>query len=270
MRNAVCLAILALTACGRPATPPAPAPPQIARVQAGTTRYLIVEQRHVAQEFRGQPIVTDATTRLTLALAVESGEAGFLVEAVVEAAEVEGDAGFSADVVRSAVGARFLAHLSPGGTMLELTAPTSSSPLLEQLALDLHDLVPRLPPQGAPSGAIWHDTTSISARTAGIPITLVLRATHQAGSWTAGDGESTLPVTTQTDYTLTGEGERSGQWITMSGTGTSRHHRLVTANGAVALGVRSDTLHMEIELPGAGLVIPLTQIRTDTVRRVNR
>lgn len=268
MRHASCITMLALTACGQPATVPAPAIPQAARIQAGATRYRIVEHRHVEQEFRGQRIVTDATSRVTVTVTVDSAATGFVLETVVDSAAVEGDAGFSPDAVSAAIGARFLARLSVGGTVLELTPPANGRPWLEQLALGVYELVPRLPPDGAQPGAVWHDTITVGGRSAGIPITLERRATHRADSWIAGDGERTLPVTTVTDYFLTGEGERSGQWITMTGTGRSHHHRLLTAGGIVTRGIRSDTLRVELELSGSGLLIPLTQIRTDTVRRV--
>jgi hypothetical protein len=55
----------------------------------------------------------------------------------------------------------------------------------------------------------------------------------------------------------------------MAGTGTSHLQRFVGSDGVVALAVRDDTLRMTIELPGTGGSIPLTQIRTDTLRRVN-
>ncbi|MDH5198390.1 MAG: hypothetical protein OEY20_14205 [Gemmatimonadota bacterium] len=229
-----------------------------------------MEHQHVAQEFRGQPIVTDATIRVIVTVVVDSAASGFVVEAVVDSAAVVGDAGFSPEVVPAAIGARFLARLSAGGSVMELTPPASSSPLLEQLALDMYDVVPRLPSDGALPGAGWNETTTVGGRSAGIPITLERRATNGADSWIVGAGERTLPVTTVTDYSLTGEGERSGQWLTITGTGRSHHYRLLTAAGVVAHGIRSDTLRVEIELPGSGLLIPLTQIRTDTVRRVIR
>jgi hypothetical protein len=149
-------------------------------------------------------------------------------------------------------------------------APEAGNPVLEQLALRVRDLVPRLPPGGATPGAAWSDTTRTSGHSAGIPITIDARGHHEgADAWLDLDGRPVLPVASLTDYTLTGEGERAGQWVTMTGIGTSRGHRFVTRDGVVALAVRTDTLRVTIELPESGLRIPLTQVRCDTLRRVD-
>ena len=261
--------MVALTACGRTTTVPSPAPPDVVRIHPGTTRYMVVEHRHVEQEFRGQPVVTDASTRVALTAALDSAASGLVLAISLDSASAAGDAGLSTAAIAGAAGARFEARLTAGGSVLDLTAPADGGPLIDQMALALHDLVPLLPTDGAHAAAVWEDTTTVTGRTAGIPISLARRSTNRAGAWTDHDGEPALLILTVTDYSLTGEGERSGQWITMTGTGRSHHHRLVTAGGVVALGIRSDTLRADVEISGSGLLIPLTQIRTDTVRRVN-
>jgi hypothetical protein len=269
MRYAAWIAMVALTACGRATTVPSLAPPAVVHLHPGMTQYLMAEHIHVEQEFRGHPIVTDAATQVALTVALDSASPGFVLEVSLDSAAVAGDGGYPTDVVAAATGARFQARLSAGGAVRELTATGGGGALREHVALALYDLVPRLPPDGAHATAIWQDTTTASGRTGGIPITLERRSTHQAAGWIENGGERALSITTVTDYSLRGEGERSGQWITMTGTGMSHQHRLITDAGVVALGIWSDTLHAEVELSGSTLVIPLTQIRTDTVRRVN-
>lgn len=268
MRHAALTTLFALTACGGPAPAPTPALPVTARMLPGTTHYLVAEHRHVEQQYQGQPVVTDAVTRTSLTVAIEAAPSGFVVDVVVDSAAVDGDAGMPSGLAQAAAGARFRANLSPAGVMTTVTGPTYPNPLIDQLALGLPEFLPRLPADGARPGSIWGDTAEITGRTAGLPIALDVRAEHRAEPWLALDGERVLPVTTETGYGLTGEGERAGQWITMTGTGRSQIQRFLTPEGVVALGIRTDTLQVTIELRGSGLRIPLTQIRTDTVRRV--
>ena len=264
------IALLALAACGPRAGPPAPAPPAAVRITPVLARFRLVEHRHVEQGYHGQLIVTDAVTRTRFTVALDSTPTGFALDAAVDSVAVSGDAGVSPAAVASAAGARFRADVSWNGAVRDVTGPADENPLLDQLGLRMHELLPRTPTAGATPGATWMDTTLATGRTAGIPITIEARGRHHgAAAWIEFDGRQVLPLTSETDYTLSGEGERAGQWITMAGTGTSHVRQYVTPDGVVALGFREDTLRLAIELPGTGLRIPLTQVRTDTLRRVD-
>lgn len=268
MRPAALVAFHAL-ACAR-SVPPAPPAPEAAHLMPVTARYRLVEHRHIEQAHRGQTIVTDAVTRARLTVAIDSASAGFAVDATVDSVAVSGDAGVPAEAVASAAGARFRADVARDGAVRAVTGSGDENPLLDQLQLRMHELLPRMPAAGATPGATWTDTTRIDGRTAGIPITIEARGRrHRVAAWTEYEGRRVLPLTTETGYTIAGEGQRAGQGITMVGTGISHLRQLVTHDGVVALGIRQDTLRLAIELPGLGVHIPLTQVRTDTLRRVN-
>jgi hypothetical protein len=255
----------------RPAAAPVPAPPETVRLAGATARFTLVEHRHVEQEYRGRPIVTDAVTRVTLTVALDTAPAGFRIVVVLDSATVSGDAGVPPEAVASATGARFEADVAENGAVQAVTGPDDGNPLLEQLALRVRELVPRLPAGGAAPGAVWRDTARIDGTTAGIPISIDVRGRHEgAGAWADLDGRSVLPLATDSEYALAGEGNRAGQWVTMTGAGTSHLRRLVTHGGVVAVGIRNDTLRATLELPASGLTIPLIQVRTDTLRRVDR
>jgi len=224
----------------------------------------------VEQQYRGRPIVTDAVTRAVLTLTVDSGSHGLVLAVTLDSVSVAGDAGIPPDEVAASVGHRFLAGLEPSGAVRTVTAPSGpASALADQLGSHMHDLVPTLPPGGAAPGAEWDDTTRMSGHTAGIPIAVETRASHRAAGWTDADGRSVLPLGTQVTYTFAGEGERAGQWVSMTGTGSGHRYRLLTEDGLAVLGIRADTLRVTIELPAVGLHIPLTQIRADTLRRLD-
>jgi len=91
---------------------------------------------------------------------------------------------------------------------------------------------------------------------------------HRAGDWTDVEGRRVLDVTSETRYSLSGEGNRMGQWISLRGDGTARSQRLLSPNGTITFGVRRDSLRVDVEVQTAGVVIPVLQTRVDTVRQV--
>jgi len=262
------LTFLAATACHPAPRAPAPEAPRAARMSPGTVQYAITEHRHVEQRYQDQPIVADATTFLLLSVALTESDSGLGVDVVIDSVAMTGDAVPSAALVQAATGSRLTgATLVPGGR-LTMTPSASTNPVLDQITLGLQELLPRLPPDGAGPGSRWTDSTTYTGRSAGLPIAVTARSAFAAGSWSDLDAERVLEVTGDVDYTLAGEGERLGQWMVMRGTGTSWSRQLLTADGAIVVGVRVDSLHVDVEVEATGIVIPVVQTQVDTVRRV--
>jgi len=261
------LTLLAV-ACHPVPRAPAPAVPSVAQLSPGTVRYAVTGHRHVEQRFQGQPIVTDATTFLLLSVVMTASDSGLGVDVVVDSVDMTGDAVPSAALVQAAKGARFTGVAPSADGKLAITPNASADPVLDQIALGLQELLPRLPPDGAAPGGRWTDSTTYTGRSAGLPITMTTRTAFEAGSWSQRDAERVLDVTGEGDYTLTGEGERLGQWFVMRGTGTSRSTQLLSADGVIVVGVLVDSLQVDVEVEATGTVIPVLQARVDTVRRV--
>ena len=77
-----------------------------------------------------------------------------------------------------------------------------------------------------------------------------------------------LQLESEETYTLSGEGNHLGQWITIRGTGVVRTERRLSLRGEVVFGVRVDSLHVDVDAGDAGLRIPVLETRVDTVRRM--
>lgn len=258
--------LLMLAGC-RPALPPAPEPPPAVALSAGTVRYALTDHRRVEQTVHGQAIVAHSTTRLVFSLSLSPTDSGLAAEVVVESVTLEGDTG-GMGVAAEAVGARISGHLGSRRSRFARDEDAPPHELLDQLALSLHELLPVLPPGGALAETTWADTTTVTGRAAGLPVSATSRATSRAGSWDQVDGTRHLGLQRSATYTLDGEGAPTGSWIILRGQGVSHTRYLLEPAGAMVLGVCADTLRADVEVGGTGLLIPVVQTRADTLRRV--
>jgi hypothetical protein len=260
------LLLLALAAC-RPAIPPDPMPPPAVALSAGTVRYALTDHRRIQQTVHGQTIVTEVTARLLLAVSLTGTDSGLAAQVLVESATLEGDAG-GMGAAGAANGARITGHLGSRASRFQRSGDGAPHELLDQLTLSLHELLPVLPPGGALAETTWTDTTAVTGRAAGLAVTITSRATSLAEPWDRLDGGLVLTLRRSATYTLEGEGDPTGTWIVLRGEGANHIRHLLDPAGAVVLAVCADTLRADLEVGGAGLVIPVVQTRTDTLRRV--
>jgi hypothetical protein len=257
---------LALAGC-RPAGLPAPEPPPAVALSAGTVRYALTGHQLVEQTVRGQAIATNTAIRLVFSVSLTPTDSGLAAEVVVESAALEGDAGGMGDAA-TAAGARITGHVGSPGHRFARDEDAAPHELLDQLALRLHELLPPLPQGGVVSDATWSDSTVVTGRASGLPLTLTSRATSYAGPWDRLDGNPVLALRRSAAYMLDGEGDPTGSWVILRGQGVSHGRFFIDPAGAVVLGVCADTLRADVELGGTDLVIPLVQTRVDTLRRV--
>lgn len=262
------LVLSTLVACTRAPHVTPPVAPPAAQFTDGTSHYAVVEHRHVEQRYGDQPIVTDATTFLVLAATFARVDSGFVVDLALDSLIIAGDAALSPPAVAAVVGTHLRGRITPDGPALAIAPPDAPNAVLDQLVLDLHGVFPALPLAGATPGLEWVDSATFHGRTADIPITLTTHTTHRAGSWNDIEGRQALDITSETRYSLSGEGNRMGQWISMRGDGAASTWRLLDPNGTIALGVRRDSLRVDVEVQTAGMIIPVLQTRVDTVRQV--
>ena len=259
---------LVLAACRAAGGPPPPPPPPAASLSGGRTRYEVTEHRHVEQAYQDQPIVTDSKMLLELSIGLAEADSGYSLDVVLDSVTFSGDATPPPGTVVAAIGARLRGQFAHNGGGPIILPIDPSNAVLDQVALGLRDLLPPIPPGGATPGARWADSTTFEGRSAGVPITITTRSTHEAGPWSTFEGTRVLSITSESSYALEGAGDRVGQWIGMRGTGVSVARCLITPRGEVALGTRRDSLHVDVEIGSTGLTIPVLQVRVDTVRRV--
>lgn len=260
------LLLLALAAC-RPAIPPAPEPPPAVALSPGTRRYTLAGHWRAEQTVTGRTIVTNGAIRLTFSVTLTPTDSGLAAAVLVTSVTLEGDAG-GLGGPDAAVGARITGHLGVRRSRFTRAEDAPPNELLDRLTLSLHELLPVLPPGGVLAETSWADTTVVTGRAAGLPVTVTSQATSHAGPWDQADGSPVLELERSATYTLDGEGDPTGSWIILRGQGVSRMVHVLDHTGAVVLGVAADTLRVDVEVGGTGLIIPVVQTRADTLRRV--
>ncbi|MDH3495308.1 MAG: hypothetical protein OER21_00900 [Gemmatimonadota bacterium] len=261
--------LLLLTACAgtQPGVTPLPPRPAVLTYGPWTGRYVFVRHRHVEQVFQGQPLVTDLTSHLWLSVTTSVGDPGLRLELVVDSARVRGS-GLAPGSAEGARGRRFEADLYPDGRLEHVVRPSVANPLIDQLAFDLVDLLPLLPPGGARSAATWTDTTRSSGALQDMTLSIQSVNTRSTADWSAIDGGQGLEFNTAARFTVTGRGEQAGQPFTLSGEGQGHAQHWLGAGGRLLRLIRGDSTRIDVDLPGVGLIIPVMQQTTDTVRAV--
>ncbi len=262
----LCL-LVAACAGTQPGVAPLPPPPAALTYGPWTGRYVFVRHRHVEQVFQGQPLVSDVTSHLWLSVTTSAGDPGLRLELLVDSARVRGS-GLPPGAAEGARGRRFEANLQPDGRLEHVIRPSVTNPLIDQLAFDLVDLLPLLPPGGARPGATWTDTTHGAGAMQDMTLTVQSVNTRSTADWSIVEGARGLEFTTAARFTVTGSGEQAGQPFTLSGEGQGTAHHWLTAGGRLLRLIRGDSTRIDVDLPGVGLVIPVTQQTTDTVRAV--
>ena len=257
MRPTLLAACLPAFACG--GAPPAPAPVQPVAVQLlpGQASYGLAGHRHVVQTLEGREITNHAVTDAAVTLTVEAGNAALPFALVVDSASAAGDAGIAAGTLAAARGLRFTGHVDAGSDRTDWTRPAGDNRLIDEIEPSVRALLVRVPAAGATPGMTWGDTTVVEGRAAGLPVRIEMAALHEAVDWVPDRGVRALEVRTEATYTVQGEGERLGTWLTLEGTGTQRLRRFVDAAGLLRYGDLLDTLRLQIDAGGMGLRIPV-------------
>ena len=267
------IAVLLCVGCAGSVTEDQPTP--VARLVYGpfTAAYYGVTQGKVEQEFNGQLAASDFGMRFYVTAEVvasdENLESVFVLDSIIQVAGLQG--GMLPAQLDSARGATFTGLLSPDGTLHSFAGGDSAGSLAGELAdRFLERFLPRLPAAGVEPGMEWRDTVETQSRVGGADNSLLLFNHHQAVGWSIHRGEQALQITTQTDYTFHGAGVLVGQDFVLEGQGRRHATHLLAPEGLLLGSFAADTSEAEAHLTAAGIVIPVHQIRSDTLDIINR
>jgi hypothetical protein len=255
------------TTAGAPGAQAAPATPASFLYRPFEARYRVASQNHTEQEFGGQVNAYDlALAYFVTAAATEAGDAlhvSFTLDSVVSGSPLP--PGVSAADFQSAVGATFSGTLSPTGEISDFQASEGTGQFLQQLTTSLPRFFARVPSGGAHPGQTWSDSSEVSAPSGGLDMQITTTTDYSASQWGMHDGVEALDVTAVSRYTISGGGVQGGAEITVDGTGTSHARLVLGADGRMLGQTSADTANFTATVIAMGAIIPVTQIRFDTV-----
>ena len=231
------------------------------------TSYRLVSRNHTEQEMSGQVTAYDFHTELFLsAEAVTSEEGNRLALTIDSMVPVNTlPPGVSQSDFEGVAGATFRGILHPTGEISDFQAAEGSGSLLTQMNRSMRNFLPTVPEGGVRPGQIWTDSATILTPSAGMDIEVSTVTTSESGDWTDESGLRVLPVSARSDFTVAGGGNQGGTEITIDGTGVSWSYLRLAADGRLVYRAAADTANMTATVIAMGAIIPITQIRFDTL-----
>ena len=166
----------------------------------------------------------------------------------------------------SAQGAAYNAVLQADGRLVDFGGGEPSGSLAKELAeRALKHFFPHIPETGVESGARWTDTLSNDVNIEGVANIVRTIGEHAALGWTNYAGVRAIHIRTTSEYELTGEGTQMGREFTISGSGRRHSDRYVGEDGRYLGATSVDTTHIQAILTASGDVVPIHQVRVDSI-----
>lgn len=260
-----------LAACAPPSNaPPTAEPPPAAAgpvtFAPGAARYRRASHRHVEQEQAGgQAQRIDEVLVYFLSATLTRQRDRAVVSLTVDSVPRYESDGPAKQLAERARGASFAGHLEPNGEIAGLSGGDSSNKLLQQLADELPNFYPRIPPGGATPLTRWTDTTRTTTRSGGLPLAVVAISQHEAEAPADSGAAQALPIRTVTTYSFSGSGAQGGQAYSVQGEGRRHTIQRLSLDGRFLGMISADTSTYAIALLGLDLSIPGRQTRADTL-----
>ncbi len=231
-----------------------------------TEQYSFASQRIVDSEIQGQPTQTTILLRFLLSTSVTAEPDGLRAAMTIDSVLEAAGGGYLPGSAEQAVGTRFSAALARDGELREFAVDTGAeSLLLDQIAGNVSQFFPRIPPEGLAPGSRWIDTTTTSRRAPGAEVTVDAVTSNEAGGWSGDAGARVLEVEWTRRYTFGGTGEQMGQAFTIDGAGTTVGRHRFGEDGRYVGSTSADSSSSTVTLTALGIEIPVTQAGTDTV-----
>lgn len=260
---------MAVAACASP-RPAAeePVPSALVVYQPFDAAYQGITRRTIQQKFDGQVVTNESGMNFFLQIQLAAAEdfllASFVIDSVTQVHGLEGP--MVRAQIDSARGASFSGSLSSDGMIGDWQGGESAGMIAQQLSDQiLSDFFPRLAAGGVEPGFTWSDTVHTTANVGGVENSIEAVRDHRATDWTEFGGQPALEILTDSRYTYGGAGVQVGQEFTIEGTGVRHSSHYLTAGGSYLGTISADTSNAEAEIISAGIVIPVKQIRSDSI-----
>ncbi len=249
--------------------PPAPTTIDLFTYAPFATAYRLASRNRTEQEFGGQVSTFEfgAAIYLSAEAAPEPDADGFSLSMTVDSMVPTGTLppGISAEDFSAAAGATFAGVLQPTGDITDFEGTESGSALVTQMNQSMSRFFTPVPETGAGANQTWTDSAAVMSGATGMDIEVSTVTTYESGNWMEENGVRVLPVTARSEIAVAGGGMQGGTEITIDGTGVSWTELRLAADGRLLSRFSADTMNMTATVIAMGTIIPITQLRYDSL-----
>ena len=246
------------------------APSLSAQYKPGEHQYRVVQQVQAKQTMQGQTQETTASTLQLLSVKLTPAGQGLGFTLTVDSAATEATGAAAAQQATANAELQKMKGASVSGTVTllgETSALTASDTgsTAQQLVMGAKGFLPRLPAGGLKAGATWNDSVSNSFSNQGIDGKTTVVSRHTVAGDTTIAGRPAWKVVQTGDVKMSGGGMSQGTEVALTGTGKLSGTSFVSKDGTYLGGEQLLTQDMTIDVPAAGMSIPMQQRITTTV-----
>lgn len=252
----------------------APAAGAQAAYKPGAHSYRVDQEIAASQTMQGQTMENSASTVQLISLSLAPAPQGLHFSLVVDSAStnVVGAPPGQQEAANAAMselkGKKVTGTVTPQGNAVELQASDSGA-ASAQMVSSARGFLPKLPAGGLKEGASWSDSVTSAFNNNGVDGKTTVVSTHSVAGDTTIAGQPAWRIVQKGSVRMTGSGMSQGAAISLNGTGTVNGHAYVSKDGVYLGGDQHLTQNMTIEVPAAGLSIPMEQKVTTKVRRTD-
>lgn len=234
-----------------------------------TSRYRMVTDTRASQVMTGQAQVTESSVNQLTRVAITKDADGLALTITLDSMIATGSPAASMPDPSSAIGLTLSAAMAADGRVVTSTVTDKAgTPSSSPFVANLRSFLPRLK-VGATRGMTWTDTSTTTNMQNGGPVTTTIISTYTlVGDTTVASTKNWKIVSTAIGM-VSGSGNQGGADYTIKGDINGGGTFVVGAGGElVTANVTSDATMM-VDVPMAGLQIPITQKQTTTITRVH-
>jgi len=247
----------------------APAAAQDFAYKPGAQQYRLEQTLSQTQEMQGQLMDMTLASAQFISLAAASQGSGLGLTYTIDSVRFDPPTGSMAAMAGGAAeqreaqakaltGKQVVATISPLGVVSSLAAADTTDQAARNVAPGFRTFLIAFPNAAVKSGMTWTDTVSATMNNMGIDVKSTAINKYTVTGDTTAYGRKAWKVAHTGTLTLSGAGNTQGADVTLSGTGSSTGTSLVGVDGIYLGGTTDQTQTMTVEVPAAGMSIPIT------------
>jgi hypothetical protein len=232
------------------------------------SRHRIVTKTQQSQVMQGQSVDTEASVEQLASVAIVKDGAGLALTMTVDSMTASSNGGAPAPDVNAIKALKFVGVMDVDGRVTSSkVTDKAGNPSDSPAAAGVRSFLPRLK-VGATPGTKWYDTVTTTRPQSGGTVSTVVTTTYTLVGDTTVAGAKNWRVAAVSTGTVSGTGNQGGADYTIKGSIDGAGTILIGAGGALTLAELTNDSKMIVDVPLAGMQIPVTQKTTTTITRV--